>query len=203
MAFPTARTLHGFKLSGHSHRAELMLRLLDLPFRFAAVDLAAGAQRSPEFLALNRFGTVPVLEDGDTVVPDSVAILTYLALRYDPERRWLPADPVVAAEVQRWLSVAQNQVAHGPAAARLVGRFGVKRDLAQAQEIGKSLFAVLEAELADRHFIAAAHQTIADVALYSYIAVAPEGGLALEPYPAIGAWLDRVRALPRFEEMPR
>ena len=196
-------TLHGFKLSGHSHRAELMLRLLDLPFAFQEVDIFKGAQNSDAFRKLNRFGAVPVLEDGGTVVPDSVAILVYLASRYDPERRWLPEDPARAARVQRWLSAAQNQIAHGPAAARVIRRFGVQRDLAQAQAIAERVFKVMDAELAERDFVAEDAPTVADVALYSYTSVAPEGGIALESYPAIQAWLARMETLPRFEAMPR
>src|SRR5579859_5571231 len=103
--------LYGFKLSGHSHRAELMLRFLDLPYRFEEVDIFNGAQRSDAFGALNCFRTVPVIDDGGTVIADSVAILVYLASRYDEARLWLPADPVGQARVQRWLSVAQNQIA--------------------------------------------------------------------------------------------
>jgi glutathione S-transferase len=196
-------TLYGFKLSGHSHRAELMLRLLDLPYRFEEVDIFNGAQRSDAFGALNCFRTVPVIDDSGTVIADSVAILVYLASRYDRARRWLPADAVGQAKVQRWLSVAQNQIAHGPARARVIQRFKGPYDLAQAQALAGRLFAVLDAELAPRDFILGAEPTIADVALYSYTAVAPEGGIDLAPYPAINAWLRRVEALPRFEGMPQ
>ncbi len=88
---------HGFKLSGHSHRAELLLRLLDLPYTFREVDLIGGEQRTEGFLRLNPFESVPVIEDGDVVVADSVAILVYLAMKYDPARVWLPVDPTAAA----------------------------------------------------------------------------------------------------------
>jgi glutathione S-transferase len=196
-------TFHGFKLSGHSHRAELMLRFLDLPYRFQEVDIFNGAQRSDAFGALNAFRTVPVIEDGATVIADSVAILVYLASRYDAPRRWLPVDPIGQAQVQRWLSVAQNQIAHGPARARVIRRFKGPYDLGQAQAIASRLFPVVDAELARRDFIAGAAPTIADVALYSYTAVAPEGGIDLGPYRAINDWLKRIEALPRFEGMPQ
>jgi len=196
-------TLHGFRLSGHSHRAELMLRLLDLPYRFQEVDIFNGAQRSDAFGALNCFRTVPVIDDDGAVIADSVAILVYLASRYDAPRTWLPADPVGQARVQRWLSVAQNQIAHGPARARVILRFKGPYDLAQAHAIAGRLFPVLDAELARRDFLVGAQPTIADVALYSYTAVAPEGGIDLAPYPAITAWLKRIEALPRFEGMPQ
>jgi len=195
--------LYGTKQSGHSHRAELMLRLLGLPFRFQAIDLAAGEHQTEGFRRMNPFATVPVIEDDGIVVADSVAILVYLAGRYDAARIWLPADPVTAAEVQRWLSVAQGPLAFGPARARIIRKFGGKYDLAAAQALADRLFAVLEAELAARRFLVGETPTLADVALYSYTAVAPEGGVALDPYPAIQAWLKRIEALPHFEGMPQ
>ncbi len=194
--------LHGFPLSGHSHRAELMLNLLGLPYEFRQVDLAGGEQHGAAFLALNPFGTVPVLEDGDIVIADSVAILVYLATRYDPARRWLPADPVAAAQIQRWLSIAQGHVFNGPCAARLVKLFKRDFDHARAVATAERFFAVLEPYLTGRDFLVGDGATLADVALYSYIARAPEGGVSLAPYPAIRAWLERVEALPKFFAMP-
>src|SRR6202035_2921376 len=99
--------LHGFKKSGHSHRAELLLRLLRLPFDFREIDLAGGEHKRADFLKLNPYGTVPVLDDGGTIIADSVAILVYVATKYDDDHSWLPTDPIRAAQVQRWLSVAQ------------------------------------------------------------------------------------------------
>jgi glutathione S-transferase len=196
-------TLYGFKLSGHSHRAELILRLLDLPYRFEEVDIFNGAQRSDAFGVLNPFRTVPVIDDDGIVVADSVAILVYLASRYDAARHWLPADPVGQARVQRWLSVAQNQIAHGPAMARVIQRFKRPYNLEAAQAIAGRLFPVLDAELSKQDFLVSRRPTIADVALYSYTAAAPEGGIDLAPYPAIRRWLNRIEALPRFEGMPQ
>jgi glutathione S-transferase len=195
--------LYGFKQSGHSHRAELMLRLLDLPFRFEEIDIFAGAQRAESFRRLNPFATVPVIDDGGTVIADSVAILVYLTNRYDPDRAWLPTDPAGAAQVQRWLSVAQGWLAFGPSRARVVVKFGGKHDLTVAQDLARRLFLVLEAELADRPYLVGPSPTLADIALYSYTAVAPEGGVDLAPYPAIQSWLRRVEALPGFEGMPQ
>jgi glutathione S-transferase len=194
--------LHGLRLSGHSHRAELMLNLLGLPYEFRLVDLAKGAQRHADFLALNPFGTVPVLEDGEVVIADSIAILVYLASRYDPDRRWLPSDPVQAAQIQRWLSVAQGPVFNGPCTARLVKLFKRDFDHERAVATAGRLFAVLEPTLTGRDFLVGEGATLADVALYSYIARAPEGDISLEPYPAIRAWLERVEALPNFFAMP-
>lgn len=193
--------LHSFALSGHSHRAQLFLSLLGLPHDLAPVDLRNGAHKTPEFLAMNPFGQVPVLEDGDTVLFDSNAILVYLAQTYDPARTWYPSEPVAAARVQQWLSVAAGLIAFGPAAARLVTVFGAKLDHDRAKAIAGSVLGVLDGQLAGRAFVTGATPTIADVSLYSYIAHAPEGEVSLEPYPAIRAWLARIEALPGFVPM--
>ena len=194
--------VHRHPLSGHAHRVELMLSLLGLPMERVDVDLAAGEHKSPSFLARNAFGQVPVIEDGEYVLPDSNASLVYLALTYDEARRWLPVSARVQAQVQRWLSVAAGQLAHGPAAARVAAVFGRPRNPEHAA-VAQRLFDVLEHHLADRDWLAAEHATIADVAMYSYTAHAPEGGIPLEPWPRLRAWIGRVEALPGFVGMQR
>jgi glutathione S-transferase len=193
--------LYRHPLSGHSHRAQLLLSLLGLNAELVDVDLAAGEHRREDFLARNRFGQVPVLEDGDTVIADSNAILVYLARKYDAGDRWLPADPAAAADVQRFLSAAAGQVAYGPAAARLVNVFGAALDHRRAVEIAHNLLGVLESHLDGRHWLVGHNATIADVANYSYIAHAPEGDVALDNYPKVLAWLRRIEALPGFVPM--
>jgi glutathione S-transferase len=193
--------LHGFRLSGHSHRAELFLSLLGLPFEFRQVDLAAGAHKQPAFLAKNAFGQVPVIEDGEVVIADSTAILVYLATRYAPGK-WLPQDPAGAAEVQRWLSVASGLVAFGPAAARLVTVFKASLDADEAIARSHALLAVLQRVLAGRSWLVGTKPTIADVAIYTYVAHAPEGNVSLDAYPDVRAWLARIEALPGFVPMP-
>ncbi|WP_341895491.1 glutathione S-transferase [Ferrovibrio terrae] len=199
--------LHRFALSGHAHRAELLLNLLGLRADLIDVDLRGGEHKQPAFLAKNTFGQVPVLEDGPednpVVIADSNAILVYLASRYDEQRRWLPVDPVQAAQVQRWLSVAAGQLASGPAAARMVTLFKAPLDHDRAKTVAANLFAVLEQHLAQQDFLVGSAPTIADVALYSYTAHAPEGGVSLQPWPHIRAWLGRIEALPGFVPMPK
>lgn len=195
--------VHGFPLSGHCHRVELMLSLLGLKFESLQVDLFNGAHKRPEFLAMNPFGQIPVIEDGEVMLADSNAILVYLATRYDHGRTWLPQEPVAAAQVQRWLSIAAGELAHGPAAARLVALFGLPLDAVRARSITAALYGVLETHLKTQRFLVGNTPTIADVALYSYTAHAPEGGVSLEPYPSLRAWLVRIEALPGFVAMPR
>jgi glutathione S-transferase len=100
--------LYGTALSGHTHRVELMLSLLDWPYR--RVDAPDAVRRTPEFLALNPLGQIPVIKHGDVVLADSNAILVYLAKRYDAGGEWLPEEPTSAAAVQRWLSIAAGEV---------------------------------------------------------------------------------------------
>lgn len=197
------RRLHTFPLSGHAHRVDLFLSLLGLPFERVTVDLARGAHREPAFLALNPFGQVPVLQDGDVTLSDSNAILVYLAQTYDASRTWLPADPAAAAAVQRWLSVAAGELAFGPATARLIALFKAPLDLDRAKAIAARILGLMNDHLAARRFLVGDGPTIADVALYSYTAHAPEGGVSLEPYPAVRAWLGRIEALPGFVPMPQ
>lgn len=196
-----ASRLHWHPLSGHSHRAQLMLSLLGREVELVTVDLGRGAQTAPGFVRLNPFAQVPVLEDEGEVIADSNAILVYLAGRYDASGRWLPRDPVGAARVQRWLSIAAGKLAAGPMTARLAVVFGLPVDLPKAQNGAAALFSVMDGELAREPFLAGERPTIADIALYTYTAHAPEGGVALEPYPAIGAWIDRIEALPGFVPM--
>jgi glutathione S-transferase len=194
---------HRFALSGHSHRVELFLSLLGLPVEPVDVDLLQRAQKQPAFLAKNPFGQVPVIEDGETVVADSNAILVYLASRYDPSGRWLPRDGLALARVQEWLSLAAGELAFGPAEARVIRLFGAAYDYARAKALAARLYTVMDSHLAARSFLAGDHPTIADIAHYSYTAHAPEGGVSLEPYPNVRAWLGRIEALPNFVPMPR
>ena len=193
--------LYRHALSGHSHRVELFLSLLTLTYDLVDVDLASGAHKAPDFLALNRFGQVPVLEDEDTVVSDSAAILVYLARRYESGNSWLPVEAIAAAEVQRFLSIAAGPVAYGPATARLVTVFGAGKDQAEAIAIAHNLFEVLDAHLAERDWLVGTRPTIADIANYSYIAHAPEGEVSLADYPNIRNWLARIEQLPGFVPM--
>jgi glutathione S-transferase len=189
-------------LSGHAHRVELFLSLLGLPCELIDVNMVRGAHKTPEFIARNNpFGEVPVIEDGDVTLADSNAILVYLAMRYDPSGLWLPHDAAGAARVQQWLSVAAGQLAYGPSKARFITLFGAPLDLDYAQAISRRLFEVLDTELAKRLFLAGDTPTIADVALYAYTARAPEGGVPLEPYGHVRAWLARIEALPGFVGM--
>ena len=197
--------LYRHPLSGHSHRAEMFIRMLGLPLTLIDVDLVNGEQRQAAFLSLNRFGQVPVIEDDGTVVADANAILTYLALRYGAEH-WLPREPLHAARVQQWLSQAAGALSRGAATARAINVFRLQRDTSAAVQEAHWLFVRVEAALADGNepwLAGGALPTIADVAMYTYTAHAPEGGASLDAYPAVRAWLERIEALTNFMPMAR
>ena len=196
-------TLHGFSLSGHSHRVQLALSLMGLPHTVVQVDLKNGAHKSPEFLRRNPFGQVPVLEDDGTMLFDSNAILIYLATRYDADRRWLPRDPKGQADVQAWLSVAAGLIAFGPAAARLITVFGAKYNPEDVIGRAHGLLKVMDGQLGTRQFLVGNTATLADIAGYSYLSAAPEGNVDLAAYPNVRAWLARVEALPGFVPFPK
>lgn len=194
--------LYHHPLSGHAHRAQLFLSLVGVPFELVPVDLGRRAHKAPEFVALNRFGQIPVLDDGGVIVSDSNAILVYVARKFGLAD-WLPEEPRVAAEVQRWLSVSAGQIAYGPGAARLVTLFGAPFNADEVIARAHAVLAVIDATLATRDWIAHDRPTIADVALYSYVARAPEGNVDLSRYGHVNAWLARIEALPGFVPFAR
>jgi len=194
--------LYNFPRSGHGHRVELMLSLLQLPTELIFVDLAKGEHKQPQYLAINSFGQVPAIDDNGVVLADSNAILVYLAQKYG-NGRWLPADPVGAAHVQRWLSAAAGPIAFGPAAARLITVFGAQLNAEEVIGRAHNLLKVMELELGKTAYLAGEEPTIADVSAYSYIAHAPEGNVSLDNYANVRAWLARIEALPGFVAMPR
>lgn len=193
--------IYDFELSGHAHRARLMASLLNVPAEIVEVDLKAGAHKAPDYLAINPFGQVPALVDEDVTLFDSNAIIVYLASKYDADRTWYPADAKTQADIQVWLSKASRELAAGPAAARLVTVFGA--GFSQEEVVGKAhdLLELMEAHLNNGDFFVGNQPTVADVALYSYTAHAPEGGVDLGRYKNITAWLSRIEALPGFVAM--
>lgn len=195
--------LYRHPISGHCHRAELMMALLDIPYETIDLDLANGAHKAPEYLKISPFGQVPAIDDNGFTLSDSNAIITYLEKKYNDGYEWFPQEPTAYAEVQRWLSVAAGEIAYGPCSVRLVKVFGADLDWDVAKQKTDSLFAVLEPLLAKRDYLASNNITLADVAGYSYVSHVPEGGVSLQPYPAIRAWLARIEAHPKFVGMAR
>lgn len=193
--------LYRHALSGHCHRAELFLSLLGEQVEMIDIDLAGGEHKGDAFRALNSLGQVPVLDDDGVIVADANAILIYLA-ESRAATSWYPADPATRAQIQRWLSVAANQIANGPAAARLVTVFGAPLNHEAAKARAADILGHVDQALTETGWMVGGAPTIADIALYSYIAHAPEGGVSLKPFANIRNWLEKIQSLPGFVPMP-
>ena len=198
--------LYDFELSGNCYKVRLLLGMLGLDYERVAVDSSKGETQTAAFKTLNPRGQIPVLQDGDLRLWDSMAILVYLARRYgDPERPkgpWLPSDAEGEGRVMQWLALAENELLYGLARARSVLRFDRPFDLAACQAEGRAGLEVLEDRLRDRHWLEGEGATIADIACYPYAALAEEAGVPLGPYPAVRAWIERFAALPAYRSMP-
>ncbi|MEM6433512.1 MAG: glutathione S-transferase [Cyanobacteria bacterium P01_D01_bin.115] len=193
--------LYGHEMSGNSYKVRLLLDLLNLDYEWVKVDLMKGAHKSPEYLTLNPFGQVPLLIDGETRLADAQAILVYLARQYGGDE-WLPTEALPLAQVVRWLSTTAGEVRQGPENARLYHIFGRKTinvDRAYAQ--AATILTQLDQHLSQHTWLEFERPTIADVAVFPYVSLAPDGQVDLSPYPHVWAWLERVRQLPGFVPM--
>ena len=191
-----ALKIYSFPLSGHSHRVILFASLAGIGYEVIDLDLANGEHKQYPYLSINPVGQVPAILDGSTAIADSNAILVYLARKYAPT--FLPDDPVSEAEVQKYLSLAAGEIAFGPAAARLINVFNADLDREFTHTIAARALTKLEIALIGKDFLVGNKPTIADVAIYSYVAHAPEGGISLEPYPNVRRLLKNIEALDGF-----
>lgn len=196
-------TVYGMKTSGNCYKVQLALEQLGRPYRWIEMDSASGETRTPDYLAKNPNGKVPLLELGDgRRLAESNAILCYIA----DGTPLLPADAWHRAEALQWLFF--EQYSHEPyiAVARFIclwlGDDHPRRsELARLRERGVHALDVMERHLASRPFFVDSGYSVADIALFAYTHAAADGGFDLSRYPAISAWLARVRAQPRFVEM--
>lgn len=190
--------LYSTQSSGNSYKVRLMLALLARPFLLEEVDIFAGENRTPEFLAMNPEGRVPLLDVDGRLLAESNAILFYLA----EGTRFLPGDPLDRAEALRWMFFEQNSHEPGIAAARFWlrqvrgGRDLRTHDVDRWMEEGYAALKVMERHLDGRRYFVADTLSIADIALYAHTHVAEEGDFSLATFPAVRAWLDRVAAEP-------
>lgn len=193
--------LFAHELSGNCYKVKLLLSLLGLEHEIVNVDLMKGEHKSPEFLKINPFGQVPVLVDKERVFQDSQAILVYLARKYGDEN-WLPNDAESLSRIVRWLSITAGEISQSLGLAR---RFYLLNDTNINIEIAtqKSTFILqqIERHLVDREWLELERTTIADIAVFPYVALAPDGKIALDIYPHIQAWIDRLTKLSGFVGM--
>lgn len=193
--------LYGHEVSGNCYKVKLFLELLKVDYEWIKVDLMKGEHKSPEFLAKNPFGQVPLLVDGDVTLADAQAILVYLARKYGGDE-WLPTDALGLAQVVRWLSTAAGEVRQGPESARLYYLFKATTiNLDRANQKSEFILSQLNQHLSDRQWLEFERPTIADVAVFPYVALARDGKIDLDAYPNVLAWIDRVKHLPGFVGM--
>ncbi|MEQ8666004.1 MAG: glutathione S-transferase family protein [Rhodospirillales bacterium] len=189
-------TLYNFQRSGNCYKIRLMASLLGIEHDTVSFDPPSGDHKKPDFLAINPLGQVPAwVEDDGTAVCDSQAILVFLAKKYDPDGTWFPDDALTAAEVVRWLSFTAHEILTGLAFSRAIKLFGRPGDFGQHQEIGRKALAVLDAQLADRPFLAGGSPTIADIAAYPYVCVAGDADLDPAGFRNVSAWIARIEEL--------
>ncbi|PBB18023.1 glutathione S-transferase family protein [Mesorhizobium sp. WSM4313] len=198
--------LYDYVLSPSCYKVRLMAALIGVTLDIRPVDFHPGREhRGPELMALNPAGSIPILEDGDLVLTESSAMLVYLAAKTAPQ--WLGNDTVGrAARVQQWLSFSHRLTA-SLGAARLHEMLLRPGNIADLREQGIAALRELEAGLVEQHirgqrFLASDRPTIADIACFPYVALAPDGGVSLDPSPAIRLWSRAVRSLEGFIEMP-
>ncbi|WP_412066593.1 glutathione S-transferase family protein [Rhizobium sp. SYY.PMSO] len=198
--------LHDYVLSPSCYKVRLMAAILGIKLEIRPVDFHPGAEhRGPELLALNPAGSIPILEDGDLVLTESSAMLAYLAADAAPE--WLGhGSPRETARMQQWLSFSHRLTAN-LGGARLHEMLLRPGDIKALRVQGIAALRELEAGLFEQsergmQFLAANRATIADIACFPYVALAPDGGISLDPYPLIRLWMRAIRSLPGFIEMP-
>ncbi len=198
-------TVYGYSPSGNCHKLRLLLEQLGRTYCWVEVDIAQGATRSPGFLAKNPNGRVPLLELGDgRLLAESNAILWYLG----EGTRFLPQDAWQRAQALSWMCFEQYSHEPNIAVARFIRGWtpldSPRRpaELPRCLERGHAALAVMEHHLSQHDWFTGPAYGIADIALFAYTAVADQGGFDLSGYPAIGAWLARVRETPRFVAMP-
>lgn len=193
--------LYDLDVSGNCYKVRLFASLIQLNIELQPVNFLEGEHKQAPLLALNPFGELPILVDNDVILRDSQSILIYLAHQYGGEA-WWPSMPHLQAEVAQWLFTAANEIQHGPCAARLIDKFGYALDKQKALNQSDKILSLIEEHLSHREWLAIGRPTIADVAIFPYIALAHEGGIQLVSYPHIQAWLKRVKGLDGFLSMP-
>jgi len=195
--------VYGNSDSGNCYKVKLALVQLPIPHRWIEIDSVAGATRTPTFLARNPNGKVPLLElDDGGYLPESNAILWYLA----EDTVLAPAGRLGRARTLQWMFF--EQYSHEPyvAVARSIMRYlspdsPRRAELPRLHERGHQALAVMERHLAREPYFVDGVYSIADISLFAYTHCAEDGGISLAPYPAIRAWLKRVRLQPRFVPM--
>jgi glutathione S-transferase len=192
--------LYDFLPSGNGYKIRLLLTQMGMPFERVEVNITKGESRTPEFLSKNPNGRIPVLEvEAGKYLAESNAIMVYLS----EGTEFLPYDRFLRAQVLQWLFF--EQYSHEPYIA--TSRFWISilgkaqeyhEAIEQKREPGYAALRTMEKHLSNRTFLVGERYTIADISLFAYTHVADEGGFDLTQFPAIQAWIERVKAESRY-----
>lgn len=196
-------TLYGDMISGNCYKVAWLLTALDQPFQFEYVNILEGKARTPDFLAMNPNGKIPLVSTDEGYLSESNAIIHYFAERAN---RYLPQDSFTKAKVLQWQFF--EQYSHEPviAVARFIQKFqgAPEHRLAELEGLQKQagrVLAVMEHQLQSQAYFAGAEFSLADMSLYAYTHVADEGGISVADYPAIQGWLQRIQQRPDYVPM--
>ncbi|MCC5644562.1 glutathione S-transferase family protein [Nostoc sp. CHAB 5824] len=192
--------LYDFLPSGNGYKIRLLLTQLGMPFETIELNILKGETRTPEFLSKNPNGKIPIIEiEPGKYLAESNAILVYLS----EGTEFLPYDRFLRAQVLQWLCF--EQYSHEPFIA--TSRFWISilgkteeysGAIKQKREPGYAALSLMDKHLTSHTFFVGERYTIADIALFAYTHVADEGGFDLIEFPAIQAWIERVKAQPRY-----
>jgi len=187
--------------SGSCYKIRLLLNVLNLPYEKISLD---GVAKSPKPTRHSRHAVAadyPVLVEEGVSLRKALAILVYIARKYDRSNTWFPDTPEAMAEVLQWLATGDHEVFVG-ADQRLVKILNYPPDTQKLQAWIAGMFRTLDDHLADREFLALGHPTIGDIACFPYMAMAGEGGVPLKPYANLSRWIGRMQRIPGFIPMP-
>ncbi len=188
--------LYDYAASANCYKARLLLALLEREYELVPVDIFAGDTLTDEYAAINPARETPVLElDDGTLLTQSNAIVWFLA----EGTAFLPTGACDRGQVAQWLFFEQERVVSGIGAARFRTLTARSPELIPARlTLGRSALSMLEARLAGHSYLVGDSCSIADLANFAYTHVAEDAGYRLSEYPAVTAWLERLRTLPRF-----
>ncbi len=200
-------TLYDFELDENCYKVRLVLSVLGLSYRKIAVNMVPGREHlGPALMALNPRGGLPILTDGEIVLSEAEAIMTYLASAYNNGNAWLPAEPKAHGLVAAWLQFASRDL-HAAFLARRLAMFDEPGDEVALGFAARRAFRLMEDHMTAREFDRAAwfvgdNPSLADLALFPAIALSRDFGIEHEAYPALRRWMRRVRTTPGFVTMP-
>lgn len=193
--------LHDFELSGSCYKIRLLLNMLSVPYEKVSVDYVGQQHESADYLELNPFGELPILEDGSLRLRNAQAILTYIARKYDKFGTWYPTEADSAAKVHQWLATAGGDLMH-VAQARSVKLFHHSANLGDLLALSHRVLRVLDGHLENRKWLELGRPTIADVACFPHVALSTDAGVEIAGYKHVLEWVERFKTIPGFLSMP-